>query len=209
MSHHLAGYQRLKLHRVLSCGRSHYNFESIIAHAVSVTKWYGDQLLLSQAVTASYLLQRDAISHLSEPETVVHLLQHQSVWHTGAYMCYSMMPYCICYKLRLCYIGHCVNLCGTQTGHLTVIPFALLFHHLCTASHIYLAGSNLQNLTSQIAEPHKPNCRTSQAKLQNPKSQTAEPHKPTCRTSQAKVTATDNLSLWSISTDMTRMQRAS
>ncbi len=55
------------------------SLQSIIAHAVSVTKWYGDQLLLSQAVTASHLLQRDAISHLSEPETVVHLLQHQSV----------------------------------------------------------------------------------------------------------------------------------
>jgi len=102
-------------------------------------------------------------------------------------MCYSMMPYCICYNLRLCYIGHCVNLCGTQTGHLTVIPFALLFHHLCTASHIYLAGSNLQNLTSQIAEPHKPNCRTSQAKLQNLTSQIAEPQKPNCGTSQANL----------------------
>jgi len=47
--------------------------------------------------------------------------------------------------------------------------------------------AKLQNLTSQIAEPQKPNCGTSQANLQNLTSQIAEPHKPDCRTPQANL----------------------
>ena len=50
---------------------------------MSVTKWSGDKLLLSQAVTASHLSQRDAVLHLLQSEAVLHLSLHQSLRQTG------------------------------------------------------------------------------------------------------------------------------
>lgn len=123
-------------------------FESVAAHAV-LSLFLNGMVSLSQAVAAS--------------------------------MRQSMMPFYIC---------HCVKLCDMLKGHLKVIPFALL---LITSALLFNSIWR-----DQIAEFLKPKSGTSQAKVWSLTSQIAEPHKSKCRTSQAKLATSE---LWTVSTD--------